>query len=50
MGHDNHSEDVTMMFMVSDLRWTPHYTPESTALWEQYTDEFGASVTHSRTP
>jgi hypothetical protein len=44
---DKHPEDIMGMYMVSDLRWTPHYTPESMALWEQYTDEFVASVTNS---
>jgi hypothetical protein len=43
-----HQEDIEVLYLASpDL---PRLTPESIALWEEYTNEFVASVTDSSTP
>jgi hypothetical protein len=44
---NNHPTDVFVMYVVDQA---PSYTPESIALWEQYTNEFVASVTNTTMP
>ena len=46
----NHPEDLSVMYESGGGFQPPRYTPESMALWEQYTSEFVASVTSPTTP